>query len=513
MANALFYSSPWIDISSSVVAAVAVYITSLVVYRRWFHPLAEIPGPFWASVTHFYIVKYNLFSERSQFYLQVEKLHRKYGPVVRISPDEIHLADPENYEKLHYVGSKAPSKAPYFYDAFGLKIAAFGTTSNELHRIRRAAISPAFSRKAVLQLEDIVQEKTAKLINRIKDLLDEGKPVDLHHGFRALSVDIITDYSFDNDYKQLDSPTFGSDFYEMTSELITRGWVLQAFPFLLPLSDLITLPMAKRINGALYEFLLFRKRCVEQIATVKKEIDEGRDKSKHKTIFHQLLDPNASEGHVVPNVEELTEEMFTILTAGGETTGHAMTMITYYVLSNPEIYRKLVSELKTAFPEKQTTFDYLTLEKLPYLSSVIKEGLRLSYGVPGRLPRVIETPDAIFNGYRVPKGTTVGMSAWMLNRNPQNFPEPEQFIPERWSDPEKSKRLENKYFAPFGRGSRQCVGMHLAYLELYIGIGSIFRNFDRLRVDNFGPEDLEFDDYFGPFFRPTQNKFHVALDA
>jgi cytochrome P450 len=205
------------------------------------------------------------------------------------------------------------------------------------------------------------------------------------------------------------------------------------------------------------------QRCVEQIAAVKKEIDEGRDNSKHRTVFHQLLDPNASEGHVVPNVEELTEEMFTILTAGGETTGNAMTIITYYVLSDPEIYRKLVSELKTAFTEKQTSLEYLRLEKLPYLSGVIKEGLRLSYGVPGRLPRVIETPDAIFNGYRVPKGTTVSMSAWMLNRNPQNFPEPEKFIPERWSVPEKSKILENKYFAPFGKGSRQCVGMQYAH--------------------------------------------------
>lgn len=165
---------------------------------------------------------------------------------------------------------------------------------------------------------------------------------------------------------------------------------------------------------------------------------------------------------MVPNVEGLTEEMFTILTAGGETTGHAMTMITYYVLSNPEIYQKLVLELKTAFPNKMTDLEYLTLEKLPYLTSVIKEGLRLSYGVPGRLPRVIETPDAVFNGYCVPKNTIVGMSAWMLNRNPQNFPEPDQFIPERWSDPAKSKRSENKYFAPFGRGSRQCLGMQYA---------------------------------------------------
>jgi cytochrome P450 len=130
------------------------------------------------------------------------------GPVVRISPDEIHLADSDNYEKLYYIGSKAPSKAPYFYDAFGFKVAAFGTTGNELHRVRRAAISPAFSRKVCLQLESVVQEKATRLVSRMNDLLDEGKPVDLHHGFRALAVDVVTDFAFDHDYKQLDSPNF-----------------------------------------------------------------------------------------------------------------------------------------------------------------------------------------------------------------------------------------------------------------------------------------------------------------
>lgn len=78
MANALLYSA-WIAIPAYVVSALVIYVTSLVVYRRWFHPLSKVPGPFWASITHFYIVKYNLFSERSQFYLQVEKLHQKYG--------------------------------------------------------------------------------------------------------------------------------------------------------------------------------------------------------------------------------------------------------------------------------------------------------------------------------------------------------------------------------------------------------------------------------------------------
>ena len=139
-----------------------------------------------------------------------------------------------------------------------MKTAAFGTTSNELHRVRRAALTPVFSRKAVLELEHIVQEKTAKLVSRMKGLAIRRKSVDLHHGYRALSVDIITDYGFDNDYKQLDSPTFASDFYEMTGELVARGWVLQAFPFLLPLSNMITLGMAKRLNRALYELLVFR---------------------------------------------------------------------------------------------------------------------------------------------------------------------------------------------------------------------------------------------------------------
>ena len=59
--------------------ALVVWFASVIVYRRFFHPLAKIPGPFLAAVTHFYIVKFNLFSGRSQFYLQVEKLHQKYG--------------------------------------------------------------------------------------------------------------------------------------------------------------------------------------------------------------------------------------------------------------------------------------------------------------------------------------------------------------------------------------------------------------------------------------------------
>lgn len=107
---------------------------------------------------------------------------------------------------------------------------------------------------------------------------------------------------------------------------------------------------------------------------------------------------------------------------------------------------------------------------------VIKEGLRLSYGVPGRLPRVVPETGAAFNGYLLPCGTVVSISSWMLHRDEHYFPNPTVFDPERWADPKEAQRLE-KAFVPFGKGSRACVGMNLAYCELYVVIGTLLGGF------------------------------------
>lgn len=191
---------------------------------------------------------------------------------------------------------------------------------------------------------------------------------------------------------------------------------------------------------------------------MKHEIVQSPGKSHRKTIFYQLLDPAAIEGRVVHNVKDLTDEAFTILTAATSTTGNAMAITSYYVISNPEIYHTLTAELEEAFPNLTMKLDFVTLEKLPYLTAVIKEGLRLSYGVIGRLPRVIETNGLVLNGYPIPRGTIVGMSSWMMHRNPKIFPDPDTFLPERWLDPANAGKLE-KSFVAFSRGSRQCLGI------------------------------------------------------
>lgn len=179
---------------------------------------------------------------------------------MRINPDEIHLSDPENYDKIYSHSSKF-YKAPYFYAALGSFSATFATVSNEEHRVRRAALNPFFSRKMVLELEDVVQSKVAKLEQRIYKAFSDGKSVDLHYGFRAISIDVITDYAFDNCYNFLEHDDFGVPFFTVMQSLGAAFWFFQQFPFVRPLALGIPLWLNKLMSKPLGDFLQTEEVC------------------------------------------------------------------------------------------------------------------------------------------------------------------------------------------------------------------------------------------------------------
>jgi cytochrome P450 len=141
-------------------------------------------------------------------------------------------------------------------------------------------------------------------------------------------------------------------------------------------------------------------------------------------------------------------------------------LITYYLLSQPEISTRLTAELRASNIDVRN-LDWYRLEKLPYLYGVIYEGLRLAYGVSVRLPRIARTENLNYqsqNGaqlsYVIPMGTPIGMSAVIMHHNEDIFSQSHEFVPDRWIDEngEKNVRLE-KYLLSFSRGSRQCLGM------------------------------------------------------
>ena len=130
---------------------------------------------------------------------------------MHVTPDEVHLGDPENYGKIYQVGTKY-LKSPEFYRVLGAVTWSFGIHDPHLHRARRAALSPRFSRKTVLQLEAVVQSKTMKLCSAVADRLWAGRLVDVSNGFHAITVDIITDYAFYNCYNLLDQADLGAEY-------------------------------------------------------------------------------------------------------------------------------------------------------------------------------------------------------------------------------------------------------------------------------------------------------------
>ena len=192
---------------------------------------------------------------------------------------------------------------------------------------------------------------------------------------------------------------------------------------------------------------------------MKADIDAGLvNKNSRRTIFHELLTPNPEEGYVPPTPDDIKDEAYGILAAAADTTGNGLTTGAYYVIKHPEIYRKLHMELKAAFPDPHAKLELSILERLPYLTGVVNEALRLSFGVISRLPRIVPEGGATFNGYHFPAGTTVSMSSWVLHQNEDYFPNSQEFDPERWFTTADKQRMWEA-FVPFGKGSRICVGM------------------------------------------------------
>ena len=128
------------------------------------------------------------------------------------------------------------------------------------------------------------------------------------------------------------------------------------------------------------------------------------------TIFDNALNPDGEKGQDKPTIDELSADTLLLLIAGTDTTAHTLTMATYNVLHDPNVLRNLQTELREAMPRQDMLLEYAELEKLPYLRGVIKEALRISAAVPGRLLRVVPSTGAVFCGQRI----APGVSAWAL---------------------------------------------------------------------------------------------------
>jgi cytochrome P450 len=214
-------------------------------------------------------------------------------------------------------------------------------------------------------------------------------------------------------------------------------------------------------------------------------------------------------------VDRITQEARTLVGAGTETTGASLDTIVYHVLANPRVYQRLKAELTESAQRHSDMVEplvkYEVLQQLPYLTGVINEGLRLSNSVSGRLARVSPRDTYTYKSYVLPPGTTIGMSLKNNHVAETIYPEPLKFNPERWLvKGEELKKLE-KYFVPFSRGSRSCIGKELALMNLYMMVANFFHKFDA-ELYQTGQQDLAMEhDFFAPFPASESKGLRVML--
>ena len=236
--------------------------------------------------------------------------------------------------------------------------------------------------------------------------------------------------------------------------------------------------------GTWLEYLLTKLLIPAKVADWRKtHLDNSREKTlrrlaskdqDHADLMYQILN-NESKNSL--SKMEIILNMALFISAGTDTTATALTGWTYYVCTHPDVYSRLVSEIRgTLVSEDDIKWE--TVKKLQYLDATIHEALRLFPPSAASQQRIVPPGGATIDGYYVPAGKTVAVSPWASTRSRLNFHEPDMFRPERWLGDETYSNDNLNASLPFGTGPRVCIGRNLAYLEMRLILSHLLWNFD-----------------------------------
>ncbi|KAJ3755440.1 cytochrome P450 [Lentinula raphanica] len=468
-----------------------VALGALLVGRSAKQPLKQFPGPSLARWTTLYKAYFEIV-KKGGWVRQLEKLHAAYGH------------DPRAYGEIYAPGSRFHKDMALYSIFKHSNSSVFTTPDPHDAAVIRNVLSPYFSRRAIIPKIPLIKEQV---------------PI---HPYKPVALDAFTSLIFSRPFDTLSAPGFDHPFIRGVPSTYINIWVKKYFPRLktplmlafmrfLSLVDPVTITFADQLkliiedlklalqstftpdespldeastDGPLYPFLLHKIQSQIQKPTITAETSEQ---------LRDLLQHN-----------RLVAEGFNLRFAGADTVGTACTVGVRCLLSNRDVLVRLVRELDEAWPnEGDIAFE--DLEKLPYLTAVIKESLRLSHGVVTPLGRVVGPGDAVIVGETIPTGTIVGISSTFVHLNAEIFPEPTKFHPDRWLKSSQKSRDQNeehsdssavdvnadKYLVSFSRGPRSCFGIHLAWCELYIIFGYLFRMLELIPQTELNPKYVD----------------------
>jgi len=471
----------WQQLIIGLFAAAVAYDINLFIYRIFFHPLSKFPGPTLAKVTPWYRFYHN-YIRGGRLTEETEKLHKKYGPVVRISPNELAFSTLEAYNAI-YATRPHLNKDINFYRVFASTNGIFGRIDQPSHKVRREKLNPWFSSRAIADKVEktILPETVEVFLARIAEFA-KSKDDSLHLDrlYKCFTIDVISSYTFGKSYDSLKLEDYNPMEVQAILSSLQQMHFTEFFHFITVILFKLPLWASELLGGKVGQMIAIITRCFVNI----QEFKAIPEKEQFDGPLKTLLTP--SEGYPQPDPDFFLAELtFELIGAGMEETANAMFWATFYISKNPDAEAKLLEELKQAIPDDSAIVTK-GIESLPYLHAIWKESLRTSYGVPGRLPRIAPPGGVTIDGVSVPGGTVVSSNSTVIHNNEDVFPNPDVFDPSRWLGPQ-AKSLE-RHLVAFGRGPRQCIGMNLAESEFKILMANLLRRY-RFEVEVKGCED------------------------
>ncbi|KAK1712990.1 hypothetical protein CaCOL14_012378 [Colletotrichum acutatum] len=452
----------------------SVYLIIGVLYRIFFHPLRKIPGPWYAAATYWYEFYQDVILN-GNYIKKYPDLHAKYGSVVRVSPSRVHISDPDYFKEPYGSGTKYTKDPDFFQSAGGIKYSIIMLIDPEVHKERKNTVQSLFSTKHVDHLAPVVLDVVQRAMAKAQRAFKNDQPINLQPFYQCITVDTIMPVLFDRQLNFVDSDEDEPPFLSMLGKFVDKFFLTKHFPMISHIAMSLPLSVARTV---LPDYVAFREQCATWIKEDEEKQRNGKNMMTNgrNTYFGLLLEAEKSERLQKLGQEALIDEALSVCFAGTDTNSLALSFGTYFLLRNPDKLQKMLDELKDAPTNRDGLYEYQTVSKLPYLTAVIKEILRLGSPVPGIVPRRVPAGGASVGGHYLPEGTTVSQALRLINVNPDVYLEPERFIPERWLG--KAGWELEKYFVPFSKGPRACIGLNIAYLELYVCFANLFSRFE-----------------------------------
>lgn len=459
----------WTGLLGYLLLAKIVYEVFHSAYRIYFHPLAKFPGSKVCAATYWTETYYDVFRGH-QYIWEIKEMHEKYGPIIRTNPDDIHIHDPDFFDGLY---SLRLDKWSWWTRGFAVPTAGGMTVEHEVHRKRRGALNPFFSKASIVANIPVIQEKLAIMCERLDKVAGSREVLDLESVYLAVTTDVLTQCSYGWTYDYVHDPEWAMKWKLVNTGGRASAAIVRSFPVIGAIVRSMPLSLAIKLVPPVGFMKSWMQRVGIQVKKIKADPEMmssiRTEKRRKDTIFAQILSSDLPEHEL--SDQRLIDEGVLIATAGSETTAWAITITTYHIMKNPNVLKMIRDELnQVAVPGGERIIPWTTLERLPYFTAVIKEGVRMAGGMLSRLPRIYDKPIQ-YKEWVIPAFTPVAMTPHLVLIDENVFPEPRKFDPDRWLDRARegltTSRLD-KYIVAFGKGSRNCIGIHLAYAVSYL---------------------------------------------